>query len=228
MRKLIVFLNLALAFFATFPLKATQDYKEINKVEPVQSRVTSAPIEFQYSQEELKAMEHWQDKTINKMMSDALNGDAAALYMLGMCQLYGIGGFPINLEQAKQCFSTSALLGFAPAIDKVKGFYIDDINNPNPFLILVYLNLTASFGHSEFTMPYHDRRKCVVEKFGDAMAKEIERIATAKITKIYDTMNQMEKSEDRVKMTLMLFVEEGIIGEDAQFDADYWRKFYLK
>ncbi|MEG0287050.1 MAG: hypothetical protein RSB82_04885 [Victivallaceae bacterium] len=69
----------------------------------------------------------------------------------------------------------------------------------------------------------------MVEKFGNAMANEIERIATQKTMKIYKAMNQLSESEDKMKTTFnFLFVEDGIIGEDAEFGADYWEKFFNK
>jgi TPR repeat protein len=202
--------------------------KEISEVELTEPKEEAEKVEFQYSQEELKAMDKWKNKTMSEMIFDANNGDAVALYMLGMAHLYGQGGFPINVEQADRYFATSALLGFAPAMDKIKGMYLDD-NNPNPFLVFVYVNLTASFGHPEFTMIYHNQRKCIVEKFGNTMANEIERIATQKTMKIYKAMNQLSESKDKMKTAFnFLFVEDGIIGEDAEFGVEYWEKFFNK
>lgn len=201
--------------------------KEISEVESTHIEEPAEKVEFQYSKEELKAMDKWKNKTMNELILDANNGDSVALYMLGMGHLYGQGGFPINVEQANKYFSTSALLGFAPAMDKIKGMYLED--NPNLFLVFVYVNLTASFGHPEFTMIYHNQRKHIVEKFGNSMAKEIERIASQKTIKIYTTMNQLNESKDKMKTTFnLLFVEDGIIGEDAEFGADYWEKFFNK
>lgn len=203
--------------------------KEISEAESAHIKEPAEKVEFQYSQEELKAMDKWKNKTMNELIFDANNGDAVAIYMQGMMYLYGQGGFPINVKDADKYFATSALLGFAPAIDKIKGMYLDDDQNPNPFLFLVYLNLTASFGHHEFTMIYHDQRKKIVEKFGNSMAKEIERIASQKTMKIYTAMNQLNESKDKMKTTFnLLFVEDGIIGEDAEFGADYWEKFFNK
>jgi hypothetical protein len=201
--------------------------KEISEVESPHLEEPAEKVEFQYSKEELKAMDKWKNKTMNELISDANNGDSVALYMLGMGHLYGQGGFPINIEQANKYFATSALLGFAPAMDKIKGMYLED--NPNVFLVFVYVNLTASFGHPEFTMIYHNQRKHIVEKFGNSMANEIERIASQKTVKIYKAMNQLNESKDKMKMTFnLLFVEDGIIGEDAEFGADYWEKFFNK
>lgn len=203
--------------------------KEISEAELAEPKEVTEKVEFQYSKEELKAMDKWKSKTMNELIFDANNGDAVALYMLGMGHLYGQGGFPINVEQADRYFATSALLGFAPAIDKIKGMYLEDNDKPNPFLVFVYVNLTASFGHPEFTMIYHNQRKCIVEKFGNSMANEIERIATQKTMKIYKAMNQLNESADKMKTTFnFLFVEGGIIGEDAEFGTDYWEKFFNK
>lgn len=201
--------------------------KEISEVESTHLEEPAEKVEFQYSKEELKTMDKWKNKTMNELISDANNGDSVALYMLGMGHLYGQGGFPINVKQADKYFATSALLGFAPAMDKIKGMYVED--GQNPFLIFVYVNLTASFGHPEFTMVYHNERKRIVEKFGNAMANEIERIATQKAMKIYKAMNQLSESEDKMKTTFnFLFVEDGIMGEDAEFGMGYWEKFFNK
>lgn len=201
--------------------------KEICPSESTHEEEPAEKVEFQYSQEELKAMDKWKNKTMTELIFDANNGDAVALYMIGMSHLYGQGGFPINVKQADKYFATSALLGFAPAMDKIKGMYVED--GQNPFLIFVYVNLTASFGHPEFTMVYHNQRKCIVEKFGNAMANEIERIATQKAMKIYKAMDQLSKSEDKMKTTFnFLFVEDGIIGEDVEFGMEYWEKFFKK
>lgn len=203
--------------------------KKTNEVESTNPREVTGQIEFQYSEKELKAMDKWKDKAMNDLISDAHNGDAVALYMMGLSYLYGQGGFPINIESADIYFATSALLGFAPAIDKIKGMYLEDVENPNPMLFYVYLNLTASFGHPEFTMIYHDQRKHIAEKFGSSMVKEIERIAAAKTLKILEAKNQIEDSAEKMRTTFnLLHVEGGIIGEDVNFGPDYWENFFKK
>jgi len=189
--------------------------------------VASDKLELKYSKEELNAMDKWKNTTMNELISDALDGDAVALHMVGLAYLYGMGGFPIDVKQADRYFATSALLGFAPAIDKVKSIYLED--KTNPFLFFVYLNLTASSGHHEFTMAYHFQRRRVIEKCGLSMANEIERIANEKRMKIYQAADQLAESEDKMRTTFnWLYIEEGIVGEDVQYGMDYWEKFVNK
>src|ERR1700722_8546124 len=74
------------------------------------------PCEFQETKAEQKSTSRWKNKPMDELVSDAMHGDAAALHVLGMCYLYGLGGFPINIESANKYFAASASLGFAPSI----------------------------------------------------------------------------------------------------------------
>lgn len=201
--------------------------KEMNQQEVLdKSEQPAQKIELQYSDDELSRLDNCKGKDYNKIFYGAMKGDAAELYMLGLCHLYGYGGTTISVEKADEYFSCSALLGFAPALDKIKGMYLE---KENLFLFMVYLNLTASSGHPEFTMPYHDQRKQLIDKFGISMVKEIERVATEKKMRIYSTINEMEECEDKIKKTLdLLFVKQGIVGEDNKYDMKYWEKFFEK
>jgi TPR repeat protein len=201
--------------------------EELSKPQALtEKKEISEKVEFQYSEEELKAIGSWSDKTMTELMLDVNKGNAAALYMVGLSHLYGKGGFPINIQQANNYFSISALLGFAPGMDKMKSMYLED--DPNPFLALVYVNLVASFGHSEFTTVYHDQRRRLVEECGNSIANEIDRIATEKTIKIYKAMNQISESKDKVETTINFFIERGIAGEDVEFSVEYWEKFFNK
>lgn len=180
-----------------------------------------AVVRLQLTDEESKAMEKWKDLTITDMIQDAMQGDAAGLYMIGMCNLYGTGGFSINIEEANRYFAASATLGFAPGIDKIKFMYMEDIINP--YLALVYANLTSSFGHSEFTMCYHNLRQNLMESDKQAICTEIEKIATLKLLKIYETMNKVATSDDKTRIVYSILFDKGaIVAEDPLFVDDYW------
>lgn len=187
----------------------------------------NAQVEFQYTEKELNTMGKWKNKTMNDLLQDAYQGDEVALYMVGMSYLYGKGGFPMNVEYADKHFMVSALLGFAPAIDKIRGMYLES-DNLNPFLVYVYVNLTAVFGHSEYTMVYHESRKNMGEKFGFAIVREIERIAVEKTVKIYQAMNEIQESEDKVQTTSKMLINGGLVEGDDIFDSTYWEEIFKK
>lgn len=172
-------------------------------------------------------MGKWKDKTMDDLLQDAYQGDAVALYMMGLGYLYGKSGFPINVEYADHHFVVSALLGFAPAIDKIRGMYLES-DAPNPFLVYVYVNLTAAFGHPEYTMAYHEMRQKIGEKFGFAIVKEIERIAAEKTVKIYEAMNEVEKSKNRTQVISRMLITGGLVAEDDLFGSKYWEEIFKK
>ena len=127
----------------------------INKNTPVSEG--TAPVELAFTNDELEAIGKWKRNNLSYevMADDALNGDKAALYMIGMGYLTGMpsGLFTIDIETANCYFSLSASLGFAPALNKIRSMYLEDC--PNPWLMLVYLNLAASLGHQELLLGYH-------------------------------------------------------------------------
>lgn len=192
----------------------------------LQAKQSENEVEFGYSKDELKAMEKWKKKSFDELLNDALVGDPAALHMIGEAGLYGLCGLPINVERANQYFEVAAALGFAPAIDKIRSMYTED--NPNPFLALVYVNLTASSGHTEYTMNYHKMRSYLLEKYGNKMCEEIERIASIKKIKIFETMDKLEKSKDKKEFIFSLFASRGITEGDNDLGMDYWEKFFIK
>lgn len=150
-------------------------------------------IEFEYSKEEIQALGKWKDKnlTFEQLFMDALQGDAAALYNVGMCYLLGMQDFTIDVGAANTFFAASASLGFAPALDKLKMKYIyDDLN---PFLCFVYTNLTISAGHREFTLTYHDLRNQFAEKYGIGVLKKIEEIALKKKCAIFENIKKLTR-----------------------------------
>ena len=181
---------------------------------------SSTPVEFQYTKDELKSLEKWKNKSLDDTMSDALNGDPAAMHMIGMCLLFG-HGIPINVSQANSFFSMAASLGYAPSIDKIRAMYTED--DPNPFLSLIYVNLVTSFGHSEYSLPYHNQRTKIIEKFGRPIVDEIERIAMLKMKKIIQNQKALKETEDKLEVTTELLMLKSIVKEDIAFGLDHWQ-----
>ncbi len=205
----------------------TPNPSKVSKSPNNQNRETT---ELQYTKEEEKAMNKWKNKTPDELFTDALDGDAAALYMMGLCYLCGQMDLPINIENANEFFSAAASLGFPPAIEQL---YKQHLEENNIFLFIVYLNLTASSGHSEFIMTYHKIRDTLLEKFtqnGHALAKRTELIAAGKKIKISETiknLKKIKKSEDRQKFVLDLILSnKGITQEDKNLGMDYWSSIY--
>lgn len=181
------------------------------------------PIDLIQTREETAEWTRWRDKSFVDLMDDANSGDRGALYMIGMCNLLGCQGIPINVEMANLYFALSASLGFAPAIDKIRAMYMEDC--PNPWLVLVYVNLVIASGHTEFITAYHGVRKQMVEQCGREFVQEIERIALDKYETILSNQIALEKAEDKKKFIRGLYK---ITFEDAQFDTKYWTRFLHK
>jgi hypothetical protein len=196
-----------------------EEQKKIN------SESTSDPVEFIYTEQEQKDMARWKNKTMDNLVADAFNGDAAALWMIGMCYLTGSMGLPLNIESADRFFAKSLSLGFAPALNQVSQMYFND--ESNSFLGLVYKNLTISFGHPEFIKAYHDLRSKMIEssgKSGQRIWNEIERIASHKQTIILN--NQQYVHNKQYTQEACWLSLEDITHEDYQYDNDYWRDIH--
>ena len=140
----------------------------------VTNNSNSSIIEFQYTEEEIKATENrW--ATFEEIINDARKGDANAMFAIGLSYLYGGKGLQIDVAAANIFFSKAASLGHAPSLDKVRAIYLED--SPNPFLHQVYVNLEIAMGHTEFTLEYHRTRSKMMESFGahgKAIVEEIE------------------------------------------------------
>ena len=182
-------------------------------------------IELKYTTEELVAMDKWNGISIDQLIDDAFKGDNAGLYMLGMFHLYGMGGCSIDVSTANLFFAASASLGYAPAIDKIKSMYLED--HQNIFLMMVYVNLTASFGHHEFIMVYHEQRSKLVQRFGAEFAQEIESIAKKKKSVIFENIKELEDTSDKEEfVSTIIFGEKGVLAEDVFYDNNYWKSLF--
>lgn len=182
-----------------------------------------APIDLVWTPKETAEFSKWKhdDKSFEEMMDDAYTGDRAALYMLGMTCLMGHQelGITIDTETANLYFAKSASLGFAPALDKMRAMYMDE---GNPWLMMVYVNLTASLGHPEFTIAYHNLRSRVVEKFGSLLASKIEDVAAQKLATIIRNQKDLEEAADKVKF---LFSMREVTDQDVLLDNQYWCQY---
>lgn len=186
---------------------------------------SSCSIEFLPSEQELVEMSKWNDSTYDVMVQDAFNGDAAGLFMIGYACLTGRLDQAIDVERANRLFCMSASLGYAPALEQVKNMYIDD--KRDPYLAMVYLNLTISYGHYEFLAPYHDMRAKFVQYYGpekgQRILKEIERIATEKRTQIQKNLEELEKHENQVGEYFNKVIFSGnITMQDCFYTDQYW------
>ena len=174
------------------------------------------PIELVFTSDEIAETERWKNRSMDDLAMDACNGDRGALYMMGMALLMGYGGWVVDVEMANDFFAKSASLGFAPALDKIRYMYLYD--DANLFLMLVYLNLTISSGHSEFIRTYHELRQQVAETFGKAVVEEIERIAIHKQKIILQNKKKFEVNEE-----MIFFADRKITDEDVLFNNKYFQ-----
>lgn len=178
-------------------------------------------VEFIPSSQELKETSKWQNKSMDDMGADAMSGDPAALYMLGLCMLTGNGGWTIDTETANMLFARSASLGFAPAVNQLRLMYQEA---QNPFLLMVYVNLTISLGHQELRHGYNQLRKQIVDDGGLKIVQEIEKIAAHKASYIASNKEKMRKTSNPAK-TMMLEVNN-LEEEDVLFDAQFWQNIF--
>lgn len=188
-------------------------------------RVSKQTIEFKFSNEEIKATDKWKKSSFDALIEDAHKGDAAALYMVGLCLLDG-HGMAINTGNAHDYFSASAALGFSPAIGHVRAKYM---NYPsNPFLALVYTNLMISFGHKEYSQNYQEQKDLLVKTGGEKVVQEIERIALEKKAEITNIRLSLELSKDKREAALRIYDANGITSDDTRYGMEYWNNLFKR
>jgi len=149
---------------------------------------------------------------------EAMNGDRGALYMVGFTFLTG-NGIPVDVNMANTLFAKSASLGFAPALDKIRSMYMED--TPNPFLAMVYVNLTIAFGHPELVMGYHKLMNDLKESLGSShIQNEIEKAASEKYNIILKNQDKFKNAIDKENLSLKI---EDITSLDAIYAA-HWEE----
>ena len=163
-----------------------------NKQAPSE-HITAEQNEFIFSAQELSEISKWKHKSMDDMALDAMTGDSAALYMLGLCMLTGNGGWTIDTENANMLLTRSASLGFAPAVNQMRFIYDEAQNHA---LGMVYLNLTISLGHQELRAAYTHLHKQLVDDGGLKIAQEIEKIAAHKASCIAKNKEKMQNSSN--------------------------------
>ncbi len=180
-------------------------------------------IELVFTQDELVEMGKWRDRGFNDITIDAMEGDKAALYMIGMSLLTGASGLTIDVHGADLFLEKSASLGFPPAIKQMINKYLED---ENPFLMMVYINLLVSFGHREFVVNYHELRSNLIEKFGVGVSKEIENVASLKKEQILKNILDLAKSKEKMKFVLSMEYDDNLITfNDSIYNGEYWFRF---
>jgi hypothetical protein len=197
------------------------NYKQSHELEEIHTP-NGQPTEFIPSAQELKETSKWQNKSMDDMGSDAISGDPAALYMLGLCMLTGNGGWTIDTETANILFARSASLGFAPAINQMRLMYQEA---QNPFLTMVYVNLTISLGHQELRPGYDQLRKQLVDDAGGLkIIREIEKIAAHKASHIINNKRKVHTSSN--PGTTILMEVNNLEDEDVLFDSQFWQNIF--
>jgi|GEM_PF-2127549 len=199
----------------TIHIYTAEEQKKIN------SEANSDTVEFIYTDQEQREILKWKNKTMDDLIMDARNGDKAALHNLGEYFFLGLD-FSIDVQTAKSFFAQSASLGFAPSLYNISKMYIND--ESNAFLGFVYINLTISFGHTEFIRSYHDLRSKILQDFGkngQRILNEIERIATRKRNLILKNQKYAQNKQNN-KDAYKLLLTDYITYEDYQYDNDYW------
>lgn len=194
------------------------------KPEGSESPFQSRSVEFQFTDQELEEMGKWKNKSLDLMLQDALmNGDRAALYMVGMSVMTGVSGLTIDVDCAYTYFLQSASFGFAPSI---KQLVHENLEQGNPHLAMIYMNLLTTLGHHEYVVSYHELRSRTREVFGDGVCREIERLARSKYELIQANIRGLQEAQDKVKYCLsMLHNRTMINSQDKVIDSAYWRGF---
>jgi hypothetical protein len=181
---------------------------------------TVGKSEFIFKKDELNELEKWKDQPFEEILSSAFSGDAAGLYVIGICFLEGTGGCTIDPRTAHAYFAASASLGYAPAIDQIRSLYLYE--HQNPFLALVYENLIVSLGHPELLTSYHGLRSDLSKDLGHKFSKEIEGIAALKKKTILSNINELQKIEDKHHYIANFCLTGGIMKDDHLLGVKYW------
>lgn len=173
------------------------------------------------------SLDRWKNSdneaALEQIINAGLNGDRGALYVLGSMYKTGKNGVPIDIEAANSYFIVSASLGFAPALDKVRRMYLYD--TPNLYLMMIYLNLTITAGHTEFVNSYNKLKNELIHDFGESIIQEIERISRHKQYIIEKNRVELKCNKTTDFITSNAF--QSITAEDLLLDNDYWYKIYV-
>lgn len=206
----------------TIHIHSTEEQKRIN----AENNTDLDSVEFIYTEQEQLDIQKWKNKSMDALLKDALEGDRAALYMLGESFYFGFN-LPINIQIANSYLAQSASLGFPPALDHIANMYIN--NKTHGLLGLVYKNLTISFGHTEFIRNYHNLKNEAIEKsgeYGQRLFNEIERITWQKYSNIIKNQLYAQEMKTNNKPCRIGTLDKNITYEDYEYDNDYWVDVY--
>jgi endo-alpha-1,4-polygalactosaminidase (GH114 family) len=171
------------------------------------------PIEFKFTEEELKQFEKWKDKSHSHLWEETHQWDRSTFYVIGL--EYFKGSTNTDLENAKYLFSVAASLGFAPSIKQILDRNISEKNN---FHMLVYSNLLCLLGHQEFSPYYKKIRAKMQFDFGFQYCKDAEKVVYRKLDLINRNAKELESCSNKKKFILSMANNELLIDSE---DADY-------
>lgn len=179
---------------------------------------------FQLSEQESEAIAALAGEPTDVLQSEAMRGNAAAFYWLGHHVLSGPNG-ALNIEQAKQYYAASAMLGYVPAMYKLGLIYYK--NDENYCLAAVYSALAALFGNLEMAQSTNMLRKELNACGCQAKMDAIERVAEHKRLKIHETAAKLKNVKDKTEIiSSILSGENSLIAEDLGLGYDeYWKNF---
>lgn len=187
-----------------------------------QYNTPNSATDMKLSDEELREMGKWKNKSMDDLTNDAFEADGAALYMLGMTFLTGSNGFAIDVDGANLWFKQSASMGFAPSLNKIMWMYAEEYRNP--FLALVYLNLCTSCGHPELIETYHKLRSDMTDALGPEVTKEVEKLAAEKMQTMLSNKTDLKTTTDKKRLYAELIGKRSITFLDTYYSNDYWNR----
>lgn len=211
--------------FAVFAILTTINHPQQQKPSHIEKKSAE---EFQFSKAEKKEIQTFLKKIktsdtfeLGQVIDAALKGNPVAMYIAGQTSLSGIGT-SINREAANLQFEMAASLGYAPALHEVFSMYV---NEGDPLLAMVYLNLTISSGHKEYCDLYYQLTEQLSKMVGKSVVREIEKIALEKTITIANTKKDIGNRQNTYKPALTL-IGQNLVSEDYIYTRDYWKKFF--
>jgi|GEM_PF-2201896 len=228
---LCLFISILPACGPTQDTKSIIESKDSNTSqipEANEEHANKQPVDLIYTEKEKQesSWDRWikgnNQANLEEIVKAGFNGDRGALYLLGLCHLLGADGITIDVATADRLFGYSASLGFAPAIDKLRAKYLEE---SNPFLMAVYLNLSIALGHREFIKPYHNLRKEYLATT-DALpiAQIIEEMAKDKMDIILQNKATFDDLSNKYKFVTIHMRD--ITADDDAYGEDFWNLIF--
>ncbi len=188
---------------------STIAYLEMTKSSP---RPTST--DFVFTKEEIDQLKKWKDKPLEELFTGAFQGDAAALYAIGQSFLEG-GTNDVQIaahSTALAYFAASGSLGYAPALEKIRSYYIHE--KKNPFLALVYEHLIVLLSHPEVLTSYHSLKNDLPKERQSIVSREVDEIAALKHRAILRNLDMLQTADDKNSYISLFCLSGGIMNDD--------------